>query len=1121
MKTKIVQIIFALLFLWTANSYAGITVDPERYINATNDPFNQFIDLKVSLNVNSINWKSYVYTDTWYNKDLAVGIWINSSLTLLIDPTVSLGQDYAIFPWNSWVLNFKIPKTDLANGGEHIVQVALISIPDWRPSILPAWFVQDTNLNKIRDTITINNKKSRYIINLVAVREKMPSQWDNVIQVPESDTSYHMSSWLTDILLFYKRSREALRWVFAIDEIWIDNEIIKEYSLKVLTVVNYLFLIVLLWIALMWNFSSIISHYQIKKTILYFFMAMILMNFSGSLLTTATKLTYLVENIFLNTSFDQYDPWSNKLISINRRITADDLMFFWRNLDTQDVAWMERFESLTHDTRTKFQVTPSDNIIAEDPSWNITLKSWINYTLTQEVSWREESYLFESAIVLLYALGGFIIAVFMLVRYVFLWFLVVFVPVFFPLFVFKSFSGFGKYWAWLYVRWLMIGPILTAWIWAVVYIWNNIWIPIKSIYSPSQWNALFWWSNVLFVPPGSHWYTPTLGWITDINTMMSLIIGLIMLFAPIIFALWLSKKIFLGDSWKQSEFISNFASFIDNKISWWWPSNETHNIYPWSQQVTPEKGSPWSNIIEKDTPSSLIKISTWWYTKEGDKGQAPTNIFVASAVVTWVEKPSKTKSSDKQNESKNIYEHNLAKLEKTNKQIEKEYWIKLSDKLLNTVSVQANSTQIWKNSSSSETSKSSSQSEVTSTSTSTQSSLTKWSSKASEVQTSSKIESKESGQSVSSSLRSNKESKDVKENSATSSSSLKQSSAKQATESKSESQVVVKSSNKAQESISSTESRDQKQFVSSRQSTWAQSVADTKAENVKATSQNFTKAQSSWISQESSSKVRVNSQQKGDLQTVETQTTPGPKIILQKDEMKQKEEVGALNKDNNVNIPKVTPNPWLPNIESKKQAENQTSGTKTEGVQGSVVWSSPEAPQIKWQRLDFWGFDEREKEEVLVENKTNIQAKTMTMDSQNSQSGHWEYNSQNASSSPIWSPSGTSNEVWSELNGQNTSILSSTTEQNNLINQQNETSNQSNQWNQAQEVNSSDSKDRISEPWLFEDDDQNNNPKKDKSSKKSLSQVEEEYNSIGNSSQDEEFDDNSINFDLDFDNKDN
>ena len=100
---------------------------------------------------------------------------------------------------------------------------------------------------------------------------------------------------------FLVRGKEALTWALNIDDEGFDSQAIESSYLKVLTIVNSLFILGLLAIAAMWMFSIVIPRRYLKQVILVYAAAVIFVNFAMPMTKLMIDGTNLLQKTLLST----------------------------------------------------------------------------------------------------------------------------------------------------------------------------------------------------------------------------------------------------------------------------------------------------------------------------------------------------------------------------------------------------------------------------------------------------------------------------------------------------------------------------------------------------------------------------------------------------------------------------------------------------------------------------------------------------------------------------------------------------------------------------------------------------------------------------------------------------
>ena len=335
------------------------------------------------------------------------------------------------------------------------------------------------------------------------------------------------------------RGKEALTWTLNIEDGGFHNPAIEKSYAKVLTIVNSLFILGLLAIAIMWMFSIVIPRKYLKKVILIYSLAVIFVNFAlpfNQLLIDGTNLlqkTLLVgeEGRIEITDIVQTPAYSEALTYRNE--TAESLI--------------SGKEKIIIDLEGEGISTPIGTITS--PVNGVETVGFtsnpVTITRNTEFSIFQEQTVFRFLMMLATALAYFAIALIFILRIVILWALLILSPVLLLLGIFRTTRGWFINWLNLYGRWLLIGPITALGIAVVVNIWQLSGLPIgvSESYSPEIFTTVKD-SNVLFYLPGKD-TANTLG---NTQEMMEYMIFLIMLYLPIFMAFALTRRKVLQNS---------------------------------------------------------------------------------------------------------------------------------------------------------------------------------------------------------------------------------------------------------------------------------------------------------------------------------------------------------------------------------------------------------------------------------------------------------------------------------------------------------------------------------------------------------------------------------------------
>lgn len=167
-----------------------------------------------------------------------------------------------------------------------------------------------------------------------------------------------------------------------------------------------------------------------------------------------------------------------------------------------------------------------------------------------------------SGMVSLIAFAQFLITLILLSRLVILWILLILSPFLLLLALIFFSKSLFKTWGWVYLRWILIGPILMMGLGIVVHIWTVTGIPIYSTVSVANIfseNA----TNLILKAP---YQSGSVGTLVTNHEFMQLFVAVIMLYSVIFLPFLLtSKTIFSVLSEKASASIKMFSK---NKVSY-------------------------------------------------------------------------------------------------------------------------------------------------------------------------------------------------------------------------------------------------------------------------------------------------------------------------------------------------------------------------------------------------------------------------------------------------------------------------------------------------------------------------------------------------------------------------
>ncbi len=405
------------------------------------------------------------------------------------------------------------------------------------------------------DDIIINANR-RNLIDLVILQDGdlPPLELAGADLEPGNNAEY--SSLVTAVGNFTARSSSLLDWSLKIDENGLRNPKIEQIFNKFLNIANGLFIITLLGIALMWNFSVLIPKGVLKKSLAYFIIAMITVNFALPITRLAVDGANLIQNsLFQVTTTEE-----------TKQIGAEDILLspgleYGSFVGTKKSSYIEQsYPQNLGEEVNKESLSNKDDLYVD------------RY---------QEQVIFNIILVALGAIGQLLIALIIVFRYVILWFLLIFSPFLFVLFLVPSLRGIFKYWIWLYSRWILIGPLLAMSLFIIVNIWTHTGVPLESTYQAPSGLIFPDAINLNISAPGLNY-----GFLNTPRTVMKYITALMMLYMAIILPFWLTRAIFtsINNNQNNNEEKNNLISKIFNRNK---ETNTNREIY----ETTSSSGS--------------------------------------------------------------------------------------------------------------------------------------------------------------------------------------------------------------------------------------------------------------------------------------------------------------------------------------------------------------------------------------------------------------------------------------------------------------------------------------------------------------------------------------------------
>jgi len=376
----------------------------------------------------------------------------------------------------------------------------------------------------------------------------------------KSNPNWQESGLFTAGLKFLIRGKEALAWVLGINDSGFHSTAITENYVKVLTIVNSLFIVGLLAIAVMWMFSLLIPRRYLRQVMLLYGIAVIFVNFALPLNQLLIDGTGLLQKVFMSdvniTNIVQV-PNYNDTTAVGYQnkagfITGTEQKNLKLNVAdgvsqiSDNGVVIGRIEqdflqpSYTGTITTKDGDQTIIQLRSTGTNMNVTLNKDQTIGLTNDKVFNpdEEHSIFAFLMLIFTGLAYFGMAVILILRIVVLWALMIVSPVLFLLAIFRATRSYFVNWLDVYARWLLIGPLMALGIAIVVHIWAATGLPIKSSYTGfGEFGVL---SNVGFYLPGS----TTVNTLSNTQQMMEYLMFLIMLYLPILFAFMLTRQKF-------------------------------------------------------------------------------------------------------------------------------------------------------------------------------------------------------------------------------------------------------------------------------------------------------------------------------------------------------------------------------------------------------------------------------------------------------------------------------------------------------------------------------------------------------------------------------------------------
>ncbi len=347
---------------------------------------------------------------------------------------------------------------------------------------------------------------------------------------PEEDpltagTNAEYSELVTFVGRFAIRVQNLLNWTLHISQESYTNPTIDRIYSKILNIVNGFFIILMLVIAFMWNLSIIIPRRYLRKVVIMFIFSIILVNFALPVNKLMINVTNSLQNSFLVKDVRDASGITKA------KITSNDILSIF---DTDYGAFIGLSKTDYIGKTYPSEGTPTD--FPDDPKTQFNTVPDLYMNRNQEPIW------FNVVLVVLGSIGQLLLTLILLFRIIILWFFLILSPFLFILILLKFLKQFFKYWSWLYMRWLFIGPLLAISLFIVVNIWSLTGVPIESAYAPP---ASLWFqnaTNLYLSAPGV-----VSGYLNTPREVMKYIASLIMLYMAVILPFWLTRRFEIFD----------------------------------------------------------------------------------------------------------------------------------------------------------------------------------------------------------------------------------------------------------------------------------------------------------------------------------------------------------------------------------------------------------------------------------------------------------------------------------------------------------------------------------------------------------------------------------------------
>jgi hypothetical protein len=369
----------------------------------------------------------------------------------------------------------------------------------------------------------------------------------NINPVDGTDTNWQPNKLQTYAIKFLIRGKEALTWSLAIKDAGFHNPAIQTSYVKVLTIVNSLFILGMLAIAAMWMFSIFIPRRQLRKVVLIYAAAVIFVNFALPVTRLLIDSTNLLQRTLLVQDGNKIEIAD--IVQTNKTY-AETLGYMNKESATENVYEKTEISIPSSPGMVETEVGKISDVALvgtsgvdsvaigqQDPG---LIKLDTNKPLTIESRTEffpeSESAIFAFVMVMLTGVAYFILSLIFVLRIIILWALLILSPALILLAIFRATRGWFMNWLAIYGRWLLIGPLTALGIAVIVNIWKMAGgTPITNEYVGETFAENL--TNISFVLPGGGENT-----LSTTGQMMEYIVFLMMLYIPIFFAFVLTRQ---------------------------------------------------------------------------------------------------------------------------------------------------------------------------------------------------------------------------------------------------------------------------------------------------------------------------------------------------------------------------------------------------------------------------------------------------------------------------------------------------------------------------------------------------------------------------------------------------